>query len=248
MRWLIAVVVVALLGGGAFWYFSSDNGTPSSPIDQNYRGSLDGSMPSQYRDYDPYAPLTEQARAKVNSPVFGCAANDGKPRATNVEVDKLTPCWNQVLHVIVDDQMNPHFSKYTNVIGGHSVHLAKDLNSYNRYEKTGEDHYKFTVVPKNEAMYDFDVIHLGANLNDGTRFKGMETYYRINNGVWELQTRNTFEGLGFNTGDPIVGERNTLEVVVVIYDTQAPNASVSVPFDWSKMAKGTGLPHFPKIG
>lgn len=238
--WLVVAVVTLLLGGGAYWAVSNNSGTASSPISQNYTGALGGGMAPIRDYYSPSSPLTADDAREVAAPVFNCSLNTGRPRATYADVVNLRPCWNEVFHVTVDDKMVPTQAKYTSVSDGHSVHLVSNRDAYDHSENTGEDHYKFVVVPDNPEHYDIDFYALNGSLPQ------YELYYRVNNEVWEMKYGNLLEGNGFNTGDMILGVRNTLEVVIVMYNPNlpAPSTPLAVPFDWTKMWKGVRLPTF----
>ncbi len=232
----LSIAVFALVMGLTQPQNDNTPTTPSSPIAGSYDEPASG-MPNEYQFADSRAQLDESDVRTVNTPVFNCSVNDGRPRATYGDVDGLTPCWNQVVHVMIDKDGAPSLAKYTNVIGGHSVQTVLDQASYNQRENTGENHYKFTVITEPKSTYEFDIQHLNGDLINNPRFADHVIYYRVDNGTWQIKTGNLFEGLRFSEG-------KKMEIVVVIYDEQAPKTIAPVPFDWGKMAKGLRFAHF----
>lgn len=168
-----------------------------------------------------------------SSPRFDCKVNEGKPRTTNGQVDKLIPCWTQSFHVIVDDKGQPRIGEYTKISGAATVE-QKTHDEYDNYLNTGEDKWVFTVLAgDNSGKHSYDFSYLNGGLRGASQ--DWEIYYRLDDEAWRIA--GNFDDY---TTEP--GQR--MEAIIVFDPKKSGGELVRTPFTWQSVSKGWHMYHY----
>ncbi len=192
--------------------------------------TTDVSDPATYN-----SPVEPRNVAIVNGPRFNCAVNDGKPRNTQGEADKLVPCWNQSFHVLVGKDGQPQIGEFTKLKSAATVQRLK-VAEYSTYKTVGNDTWVFSALLGDDGRSTYDFKYLHDSFKAATH-GDWEIYYRIGGSSQPWRATGSFEDRSTQPGEE-------MEAILVFTDPTQSADLVRAPFDWKDVPKSTMLPHF----
>jgi hypothetical protein len=170
-------------------------------------------------------PIDSWANDERGNPAFDkCPANQGNPRATYGDLDRLVPCYNTFWLVRVTDGVPGNAAG--NIDDG-----TVDIKQRKGFNQPPRSNWRLTVLSEGNTYY--------VNYNWATRFTTVEIYYKSGNGPWQL---------GGNVNDYDFPTNLVTDFLFVAHDPKKPvTDSVKLndnAFSWETVQKAWGNPHF----